>query len=287
MNTLALSFQSLELNGASSLESTVNVHLMTDGRSALLFDTGYDEPASLHTLIAWIRAKKVTIQGILVTHAHPDHAGGLLTLAETYCCNVYIHPLERQSIEDKGVSLRKRLAAISWRDVCAGDMIHLNAYRVETIETPGHTHGHLAWYEATTQTLIAGDNATSAGTVWIGPPDGHLAHFYESLTRLHALSAKTILPGHGESIEATPSFFVTMLKRREARSEQILNQIIRKPQSAHELAATLYGSAIAGNHMWAALATVRAHLSYLSEKNLIACHYDRAKKVLMYQASGI
>lgn len=284
MVTLALSFHSLELKGACSIESTVNVHLMKDGKNALLFDTGYNETESLRALTEWIGTQQVTVRGILVTHAHPDHAGGLLALAERFLCNVYIHPLERQYLEKKCGLLRERFAAISWKNVAEGDTIHLCEHHIETVETPGHTHGHLAWYEPTTKTLVAGDNATSAGTVWIGPPDGHLADFYESLTRLDTLHAKVILPGHGKPILEAPSFFMTMLKRREARSAQILHHLNCKAQSAQELTDVLYGASLPSQHMWVALATVRAHLSHLLEQSRVVCTYDTKKKTLMYRA---
>ncbi len=121
---------------------------------------------------------------ILLTHAHPDHAGAARELAAAWGCPVYLHeaelPLATGDFEamaryagplDRWVILpimraigRRRREAIVARSSLAGlarplepDGVTPGLDEWRWIHTPGHTPGHVAYMRAADRVVIGGD----------------------------------------------------------------------------------------------------------------------------------
>jgi glyoxylase-like metal-dependent hydrolase (beta-lactamase superfamily II) len=130
------------------------------------------------------------IKGIVLTHAHHDHAMGTFKILERASPEVYIHKLETRYIATHiGSSLVK---------LEDGDIIETERWPLEVIWTPGHTEGSICLYSPIDKILFSGDTVFPNG--YFGRYDGEsgsLKALMESLRTLKELDVDLMLPGHG------------------------------------------------------------------------------------------
>ena len=87
------------------------------------------------------------------------------------------------------------------RTVVDGELIELNNHAFRVIETPGHTRGHVVYFDEDRGILFTGDHVLPLITPSIGFEafiDGQpLGSFLTSLAKIAQLPAELSLPGHG------------------------------------------------------------------------------------------
>ncbi len=111
---------------------------------AVVIDPGADAP----TLRLELARMGATVAGILLTHTHYDHIGAVADLAEASGAPVQVSGIEAPVLADPsayypGISIRPYQAEVH----LAGDeTIELAGITFETLEVPGHSPGHLAFY---------------------------------------------------------------------------------------------------------------------------------------------
>jgi glyoxylase-like metal-dependent hydrolase (beta-lactamase superfamily II) len=111
---------------------------------AVVVDPGGDAT----TLRLEIARMGVSVAGILVTHTHYDHIGAVAELAEAAGAPVYISELEadvlaRPADYYPGHQIRSWDAEVR----LAGDeTVDLAGISFETVQVPGHSPGHVAFY---------------------------------------------------------------------------------------------------------------------------------------------
>jgi glyoxylase-like metal-dependent hydrolase (beta-lactamase superfamily II) len=80
------------------------------------------------------------------------------------------------------------------------DLIDLGGITLRVLHTPGHSPGHVAYWDAANQVLFTGDTAL-LGPLFACFGDSDPAAFAQSVKRLAALEGvRTICPGHNEII---------------------------------------------------------------------------------------
>ncbi|HEY8908057.1 MAG TPA: hydroxyacylglutathione hydrolase [Rhodoferax sp.] len=149
------------------------IWLLHDGQHALVVD-----PGEAQVVFKAIERLGVQLDAILVTHHHADHTGGVAKLREATGAQVF-GPLHETMPEPL-----KRLTG--------GDTIHLLGLRLQVIDVPGHTSGHIAFYAepvGEAPVLFCGDTLFSAGCgrLFEGTP----AQMLISLGKLAALPDNT------------------------------------------------------------------------------------------------
>lgn len=140
------------------------IWLLVHDRQAFVVDPGDAAP-----VIARLEADGLDLRGILVTHHHADHQGGIGELLTHYRCEVFA-PAE-ESITGTSRPLR------------GGEQIEVLGETVDVLAVPGHTLGHLAYLAP--GALFCGDTLFGAGCgrLFEGTPGQMIA----SLDRLAAL----------------------------------------------------------------------------------------------------
>ena len=156
------------------------------------------------------------IEGLIVTHYHPDHCGGhywghhIPGVAELHGAlgvKVYAH-----ADEVEGVMKVTGLAKNDFHICRGGDSLELGAegegIRIKLIHTPGHTPGSQCLL--CESKLLSGDTLFISGCGRVDLPGGDGAKLYESLRTISALPDDTlVMPGHHyDPQEAAPLQFL-------------------------------------------------------------------------------
>ena len=210
-----------------------NAYLIGDGEMALV-DPGAGEPAEVETLaalIAILEADGRRLTRILLTHAHPDHIGGIEPMRQRFHVPVFGH---------HAIAERVRLDG----ELADGDTVALAStaadWTLRAIHTPGHARGHLCFLHERTGALLSGDTIVGAGTVIIDPPEGDMADYIASLERLAALPVRTLFPGHGSPSGAAVRRIRALLTHRHEREQQVNEALGPAPRTLAELVAIAY-----------------------------------------------
>ncbi|AXS79630.1 hydroxyacylglutathione hydrolase [Dechloromonas sp. HYN0024] len=144
------------------------IWLLTEGKRAVVVDPGDAGP-----VIARLEADGLKLEGILITHHHADHQGGIGELRARW--PVDVHAPGNEAISG------------GTRPLYGGERIDMLDQQVEVIAVPGHTLGHLAYVAP--GALLCGDTLFGAGCgrLFEGTP----AQMSASLDRLAALPDET------------------------------------------------------------------------------------------------
>jgi ribonuclease/clavin/mitogillin len=147
------------------------------------------------------------------------------------------------------------------------------------LHAPGHTRGQInVWFEQE-KILFAGDNVVGEGTTWIGPPDGNLSAYLDTLRRLQTFGAKRIAPGHGGMVENPAEKIAFLIERRLLRERQILTLLREKNRTSEELTQIIYKDQIPPFLFSIAERTVIGHLDKLAGEGKVT-RYSQGNKYI-------
>lgn len=139
------------------------------------------DPGDAAPVLAALAQRHLIPAAILCTHHHPDHVDGVPDLLRHYPVPVF-------------GPARENIPSVT-RSVEDGDNIHIKYMGIDlqVLATPGHTHGHVAYYGH--GSLFCGDTLFSAGCGRLF--EGTAAEMHASLGRLAALPPDTaVYCGH-------------------------------------------------------------------------------------------
>ncbi|WP_120969196.1 hydroxyacylglutathione hydrolase [Comamonas sp. lk] len=156
------------------------IWMLHDGKHAIVVDPGEAEPA-----LAVLQRLGLKLQGILVTHHHADHVGGVAALRAATGAPVW-GPAYEQLPEPQFVTR-----------VQGGDQVDVLGGPWQVIDVPGHTSGHIAFFSSHAQganhqpLLFCGDTLFSGGCgrLFEGTPE----QMQTSLDALAALPGNTLV----------------------------------------------------------------------------------------------
>ncbi len=170
------------------------------GRAAVV-DPGGDTDAILRA----VEEERVHPERILLTHAHIDHAGGAAELAERL--GVPIEGPHRadelwiQSLAEQGrmfgVPPGRPFVPDRWLD--QGDRVAVGEVELEVLHCPGHTPGHLVFFDRAARLALVGDVLFHGSIGRTDFPGGDYDQLIHSICqRLWPLGDDVrFIPGHG------------------------------------------------------------------------------------------
>ena len=167
---------------------------------AVFIDPGDDAGMLLQA----IASAGVTLQAILLTHAHFDHVAALTDIRNATGAPVYLHPADATLLEqapDYWAYFGREIAPIApaERALAHGDRISVGACELVVLHTPGHTPGSVCFYAPDDHKLIAGDTLFLRSVGRTDLPGGDPRALITSI-RIHLwpLPDETeVYPGHG------------------------------------------------------------------------------------------
>lgn len=150
------------------------IWMLHDGRGAVVVDPGDAAP-----VLSALDAQGLALRAILVTHHHADHTGGIEPLRTRLDGPIFAPASEPVQAPFEPVRHASRFEAIG--------------ATFETIDVPGHTAGHVAYFcrpaDASEPLLFCGDTLFSAGCGRLF--EGTAAQMFSSLQQLVELPANT------------------------------------------------------------------------------------------------
>lgn len=173
----------------------------TQTMKAAVVDPGGD----LDTIDAAIAEQGVTLEKILITHGHIDHAGSAGAFATRHGV-----PIEGPHKDDtfwidqaaeSGAAYGLPDAAPFTPDrwLVDGDTVTVGNLTLQVLHCPGHTPGHVVFYEPTTNVAVVGDVLFQGSIGRTDFPRGNHADLINAITtKLWPLGDDvTFVPGHG------------------------------------------------------------------------------------------
>ena len=240
----------------------VNVYAIEDGDRLVLVDSGWNVPEAGKVLadgLAGIGAGVPDIERVLVTHVHRDHYTHAIELRRQTGVAVHLgrgeqpaleriraphrrdfepqlHQLRRCGADEIIEELASAFGSVEhdrsiwelpdgWIE--PGPIPLASGRRLDAIETPGHTVGHVVFRDDAGGLLFAGDHVLPTITPSIGfepvPSPNPLGDFLASLAKVRSLPDSALLPAHGpvtDSVHARIDELVEHHGRRLDETEQ-------------------------------------------------------------------
>jgi glyoxylase-like metal-dependent hydrolase (beta-lactamase superfamily II) len=236
-----------------------------------LIDTGWDSDVAWQALcdgLASFGASVMDVRGALITHLHFDHIGLARRLREVTGAWIGLHSADRDELvcpefrdpplarstdvewlvsagssreealhlcSDVSRFVRRQSIAVPDRIIEDGQDLGVPGWSLRAIHTPGHTPGHLCFYDERTCTLFAGDHILPRITPNVGgvrPSSGDsLGAFLESLEVLIGLNVQEVLPAHEWRFRGLKERVSQLRDHHSKRLSEIFSSISRAPGS--------------------------------------------------------
>ena len=222
--------------------------------------TVLDPGPAMDSHIDAITSAKGKIKQIVVTHTHPDHSPGVKLLQERMDVPAYGMLTETSKGQDRSFNPDKIL-----KD---GDIFEEPEFTLKVVHTPGHASNHLCYILEEEEFIFTGDHIMNGSTVVIGPPDGNMKQYLDSLEKLKQFKLSKIAPGHGEVLDSThevAEWIINHRLQREGKVAEALKEATKgNPES---LVARVYDD-VDSSLFPIAKASLLAHLIKLEEDNI-------------------
>jgi hydroxyacylglutathione hydrolase len=180
-----------------------NCYLLGDSQSgeSVVIDPG----GNSDRIAAKVAQLKLRLSAILNTHAHFDHIMEAWTLKKITGAEIYLHPRDRVLLQDRTVGLAAVLGSQAAAEgsidywLKAGELLKFGSIKLEVIETPGHTPGHVSFYFPQGQMIFVGDTLFAGSIGRTDFPGGSYDQLIRSVReRIFPLPGETIVySGHG------------------------------------------------------------------------------------------
>ena len=278
-----------------------------------LVDCGWNTPEAFSALDDELHDVGITfndLSTLLVTHVHPDHYGLAGRIKEVCGARVIIHQRERdfirsryrqpeQLLERMSSWLREhgvpadeledlQSAAMPVRGfvvptepdhvLWGGETIDIGLYKFEVYWTPGHSPGHICFFDRTQRVILTGDHVlpTITPNVGLHPQQmgNPLGDYLASLQRLEPLEVDDVFPAHEHVFKDLQGRLREIAVHHEDRMGEMLRIIGDGRATGYEVASqTVWATGTFQSFSsWmrrAALSETLAHLEYAVQEGLL------------------
>jgi len=202
-----------------------NAWVLPCGDGVAVVDPGSPEPAEQALLEGFLDGLGRPVRELWLTHAHPDHVGGVAALAARYRVPVRAHPLAQDRVP------------VPLEPAREGDLL---GGRFRALHTPGHAREHLCFLDEETGALVAGDMISTLSTIVIDPPEGDMAEYERQLERLRALGPRTVYPAHGPPAPDGAGALARYREHRRGREGLVRDALLAGGGTLAEVTARAY-----------------------------------------------
>jgi glyoxylase-like metal-dependent hydrolase (beta-lactamase superfamily II) len=170
------------------------------------------------------------VSAVLATHTHPDHSPAVAALAQSTGAEILGRGAPTHGRQDATFAPQRTLND--------GDSVRLGELALRAIHTPGHASNHLCYLLEGTGLMFSGDHIMQGSTVVIGPPDGNMQQYLQSLARLQREPITRIAPGHGLVIEDAQGEIARLIAHRLQREAKVAERLRRAGRATIDVLVT-------------------------------------------------
>lgn len=290
--------------------NSVNCYLLRGASGWTLVDTGINTEAGRET---WrntfdeLNIKITDLEKIVLTHAHPDHfglGGWLQNLAVEAKHHLPVYMSSRETMPfwankeqreftdylaitgvthdviDKVADSMVHTMNMTRPDISdleqihPGDTLQMGERTFQAIHTPGHSDGHLIFYDANDRLALSGDHVLMKITpnigLWSWTDENPLDDFLTSLNSLQMLDVRLALPGHKNLITDWQGRLTELHDHHLMRLQTTLEAVEKGLSTAYQAAHHIFEPSRFTVHEWRfAVAETLAHLEYLRYRGQI------------------
>ena len=223
--------------------------------------TVIDPGPAMQEHIDVITAAAPNIKQILVTHTHPDHSPGVRLLKENLDIPAYGMLTNSSKNQDQTFSPERILDD--------GEVFQEEEFSIEVVHTPGHASNHLCFILKEEKLIFTGDHIMNGSTVVIGPPDGNMKQYIQSLEKLKDYDIEKIAPGHGELLENPHEVADWIINHRLEREKKVFQALQEASKGTPDTLVEKVYDDVDSSLFPIAKASLLAHLIKLEEDQLI------------------
>jgi glyoxylase-like metal-dependent hydrolase (beta-lactamase superfamily II) len=154
-------------------------------------------------ILAEVERRGLAVRYVLNTHAHFDHTDANGAIVAATGASLALHPDDLPLLRASGgaalFGLRADPSPLPDVELHDGDQLEIGQLCFQVLYTPGHTPGHVSFYEPTAGALFDGDVLFRRGIGRTDLPGGDWTLLMDSIQRvLFALPDETVVySGHG------------------------------------------------------------------------------------------
>lgn len=294
-----------------------NTFLLEDGDGAIMIDAGCGWPDRYEKLKGFLAShgfKPADVHTVVLSHAHPDHMGGMPFLLQESSPRIFIHALEKElasdprrlndsfdmcyitryyverlgdtrpediDILDYFSGLCPMGAAAATDTFEGGDALSLAGHDFEVVHTPGHAPGHACFYERELRLLLTGD-LIGAVVAWYCPSGGGAKGYLDSLEKVESLDVVRLMPSHGEDITDIRGAVERTREVLTSRESRIIELLSGGTKSLLEITDMLFPNE--GTRMFPGLQITDSHLLKLEEEKRV--RRSLKSDMIIYELEG-
>lgn len=225
-----------------------NTWVLDDGSgSVVIIDPGPVDTRHVAAIMGSVSRRSV--QAVLVTHTHSDHA-----------------PLANPLARDLGVPAVGHAPGPHFDPeirLLDGARFDVGTLELVVVHTPGHADDHLCF--RADDVLFTGDHIMGGSSVMVEDMGSYMV----SLEKLHGIGLERLYPGHGDEMDDPDKVIDWYLAHRKQRHEEIFQAIAGGAGSISDIVDVVYSDVDSSLHPLAAR-SVQAHLTLLTDQGRIA-----------------
>ncbi len=178
--------------------------LYDDTKECVIIDPGCLDASEEKKLSSFIETNALKPVKLLNTHGHIDHVFGNRFVAEKYKLKLETHKIEEANIRATDIysasySMPAPKSPMPEKYLDEGDTVTFGNTTLKVLFTPGHSAGHIVFYNEENKIIIGGDVLFRESIGRTDLPGGDFKTLISSIKeKLFVLDDDTIVyPGHG------------------------------------------------------------------------------------------